>query len=257
MTSALRFKGDVKRPKSKSAKKKKIIETPSDQAVEGWTSASHFKDLKGPIVLSAQTPKGIACIAADAEGKLYISLDVDILSDSESPINTVEPNNTQQVFVISLLAFNKGDQEQFSFKTSRNTYLSADKIGKVDAKASAIGSGEMFSAINNGNRWLLKGSNGQFLSVTSDDSTKSGLRVELTEEPETFFTLRIQSTSKYVEPLSTTLSTGKISTKELEAKMDRRLTDMEVRKLKRAYKDGKLNEALLDMRLKSKTDTMC
>lgn len=257
MTPALRFKGDIKRPKSKSSKNKKAIQTSQTISVEGWTSATHLKDLKGPVVLAAQTSKGIACVAADAEGKLYISLDIDVLSDRESPINTVEPNNTQQVFVVSLLAFNKGDQEQYSFKTSRNTYLSTDNTGKVDAKASAIGPGEMFFAISHGQRWQLKNANGLFLSIASDDSTKSGLRVGLSENPETSFTVRIQSSNKYKEPLSTTLSTGKISTKELEARMDRKLTDMEVRKLKRAYKDGKLNEALLDMRLKSKTDTMC
>lgn len=46
----------------------------------------------------------------------------------------------------------------------------------------------------------------------------------------------------------------KISRKELEEAVGRRLEDDEVRKLKRARREGNYHEALLDVKVKSKHD---
>ncbi len=97
------------------------------------------------------------------------------------------------------------------------------------------------------------------LSVKSSSSTGPG-RDEVRGDADTISfstTLRIRMQARFkprIKASKAEKALAKISRRELEEAVGRRLEDDEVKKLKRARREGDYHETLLDVKVKSKHD---
>jgi protein FRG1 len=262
MVSRLAFKGDA--PKKRKHKSSRL---PSEdkrlkinEEEEGWTSAQSFADLNGPVVIaiSEEVPV-VAC--ADIGGKIYTSSEVDLVDKQTKPtVHRIEPSSVQQVFVLSHLGFDETSQNQYAFKSVNDKYLSAGKDYMLDAKASSIGPNQTFTVTPiEGGGWSIKTSTERFLSIRPDDESSSGYSVFADSEESSFqetFTLRVQAKYRQV-PKILTQEDARISSKELKERAGRDVSEGELKMLKDAHAQGRLNEALLDLRQKAKRDSRC
>lgn len=247
MPSKLKFKGEKPKKRKREAddQSSKKQKGPQDGKEEesGWMTAVENDQLRGPVVIMNQEA---TCICADSEGTVYTSSELDQVNDSKNVVDRIEPNSVQQVFVLSPLEVS--NERRYAFKSATKTYLSV-KDSKFSAKASAIGAKETFEVEQyDGNGWTIK-IHDEYLHITSDGSVKLSADKQK-------LAFRVQT--KYAAKLKTELEVKeRISTRELEDRVGRRLSDNEVRTLKKAFKAGHLNEALLDIRQKSRSDTRC
>ncbi|VVT57030.1 uncharacterized protein SAPINGB_P005499 [Magnusiomyces paraingens] len=181
--------------------------------------------------------------------------------------------------------------KKVAFKSVQGKFLATDNQGIVTAKATAIGAPQTFTVIRAGTLigapvWRLCNTWGKYIRVVplkSKDGPGYGIDALAEEEEKeddenenenenndgaSLFVLRVQAQyqSEYKQQFArgaTTAVAGKsldedyISSKVLREKAGRELTREEIKMLKKAHTDGRLNEALLDLRQKSKTDTRC
>ena len=101
------------------------------------------------------------CIAADAEGTVFTSTNLEFESSPNTDgstllIHSSAPTSVQQVFVIAPASFDAPTHDssagaastttkKVAFKTSNGTYLTADKLGTLSAKATAVGPQQTFT----------------------------------------------------------------------------------------------------------------
>lgn len=270
MVSKLIFKGDNnrKRKRHRSSEDKSKRLKHDDDAVgtaaqaEGWINASNH--LNGPIVIAVLGDSAPVCMCADSEGKVFTSTDLDLYGDSDSVMECIEPSSVQQVFVLGALNFVDGKQKldtqspalQFSLKTSHGRFLSAHKSGVLEARATSVGPNEMFTFEQVSNSWTIKTIWNQFVSIVPCESSKTGY--EARADSKAPFTVTVRMQAKFVPSIPKAKKDYEyLSTRQLEERAGRRLTSDQVRELKAANKNGNLNEVLLDLRLKSKSDTRC
>lgn len=291
MVKALSFKGDPKPKKRKrvdtaakfgdaSAEPSKAVATANEDASaadDTWVSAESASDLVGPIVfvLPSEPP---ACIASDTNGKVFASLLENIIDGDPA---TAEPHDVRQVWVASRVA----GTENFSFKghhgkyvpvqnkflkisSSRMAdvlcefrYLSCDKFGILSADTEAVSPLESFLAhptASTPGTFQIQNLRDQYITIAPP--TKNSVVPELRgDAPDVSFntTLRIRMQARFKPRLKKgkeEKAREKISRKELEEAVGRRLEDDEVRKLKKARREGDYHEALLDVKVKSKHD---
>lgn len=146
-------------------------------------------------------------------------------------------------------------------------YLGCDNYGILSAASSAISHQESFVVIPSempGSFCLQTGGGDKetFVSVTEGKSSKaaSGRVVEVRGDAtslsfETTMRIRMQARFKpRIKASKETKAKEKISRKELEEIVGRRLDDDEVRRLKRARKEGNFHEEVLDVRVRGKHD---
>jgi hypothetical protein len=102
-------------------------------------------------------------------------------------IHSSAPTNVQQVFVIAPASFDAPAHEcsaaaasntttkKVAFKTSNGTYLTADKLGTLSAKATAVGPQQTFTltVLDNG-YWSVETVWDKYLTVEKDDGSLSG-----------------------------------------------------------------------------------
>ena len=280
MVKPLAFKGDKKVKK----RKHRVEEEPStalttvdhDAAAqdsdEAWTHPSSPSDLVGPTLLLLPT-KPVTCIASDANGNIFASRVENIQDDVPS---TAEPHDVRQVWVATKIAGLK--EGVVSFKGSHGSYLSCDSFGVLRAQREAIGREEGFEIMpvegetgsfvlktaaskmdqkEKGERYLAavatvtKDDEGEEKRVSvsirgdgehrQDESTKIHIRMQARFKPQV---IKEQAKEK----------DAKISRRELVAAVGRELQDEEVKRLKRARKNGTYHEELLDVRVKGKHD---
>jgi protein FRG1 len=138
-------------------------------------------------------------------------------------------------------------------------YLSCDKFGILSANATAISPAESFTAIpvpDNPSTFSLQTARDTFLTL--DDSRASGSDVRGDAESITFnttFRIRMQARFKPKNRVAKEEKAHqKISKKELEEVIGRKLDDEEVRKLKRARREGDFHEVALNMKVKGSHD---
>jgi protein FRG1 len=109
---------------------------------------------------------------------------------------------------------------------------------------------------NNPSTFSIQTQREKFLTV--DDSKKSGPEVRGDAETISFnTTFRIRMQARFKPKLKASKeekAQAKISRKELEDIIGRRLEDDEVRKLKKAKREGNFHETALDMKVKSSHD---
>lgn len=283
----LSFKGDSKKPKKR--KQRSYEEDESGTAVrdgdhptldpaddDSWTMPDQPSDLTGPtlIVLPTNPP---TCLASDAHGNIFASQLENIVESYEE---TAEPHDVRQVWVASTVA----GTGQISFKASHGGYLSCDSIGVLGARREARGMEEGFvveavETVEGRQRFRLRttasktadGDKGRrYLSTTAETSTnpsktdredsKKKVSISIRGDGEadsngTQVVLKMQARFKpRLQQHRETKAMEKVSRRELEQVVGRRLDDEEVRRLKRAKKNGTYYEEILDVRVKGKHD---
>ncbi|KAK4648042.1 uncharacterized protein QC761_106630 [Podospora bellae-mahoneyi] len=275
MVKALTFKGD-KKPKKrkrtggasgkeddddnrqlKAAKPSTEADADADADADddSWVSADVTADISGPImfVLPTEPPTALAC---DAIGKVF-TLPIENIIDN-NPI-TAEPHDVRQVWVANRIV----GTEHFRFKGHHGKYLSCDKIGLFSATSEAITPLESFSVIPTADTpgtFQIQTLRDTFLSVRASRSSKANASPEVRgDETEITFdtTLRIRMQARYKPKLKASKeekAREKISRAELEAAVGRRLDEDEVKRLKRARREGDYHEAVLDLKVKGKHD---
>ncbi|PVH74340.1 actin-crosslinking protein [Cadophora sp. DSE1049] len=271
MVKPLTFKGDKKVKKRKrvdvaekfgdedgsSSKQVALSKTDEDPAVDddSWVTAEATGDVVGPIVLVLPSDPP-SCIACDTNGKVFASPLENIINDDPS---TAEPHDVRQVWIANRVA----GTETFSFKGHHGKYLSCDKYGILSANTEAVSPLESFLSIPTADTpgtFQIQTLRDNFLTIKPSTSSKSSALPEVRGDAEaitfnTTFRIRMQARFKpKLKASKEEKAREKISRKELEEAVGRRLEDDEVRKLKKARREGDYHEALLLIKVKNKHD---
>ncbi|GAB7344160.1 hypothetical protein MBLNU457_2053t1 [Dothideomycetes sp. NU457] len=281
MVKALSFKGD---PKPKKRKRTSPPPTtlahpsttedndPADNDDTTWTLADSPTDLAGPVLLLLPT-NPVTCLATDANGTIYAS-QIENIEDSQP--ETAEPHDVRQVWIANRVA----GSSSVSFKGHHGRYLGADSVGQLSARREAMGVEEGWvvedyvpsssaedatgteDVVRMGG-FTLQTSRKGYLSATAkvkqEEETKR-LEVEIRADGEEVheqsrIVVRMQARFKpKLKVAKTERAREKISRSQIESDAGRRLEEDEVKKLKKARKDGTYHEALLDIKVKGKHD---
>ncbi|RSL76130.1 hypothetical protein CEP51_010241 [Fusarium floridanum] len=273
MVKPLTFKGDKKSKKRKRTAAEKaaqddteagpseIQKKTEEEEVEGddsWVSAEATGDVVGPvmIVLPTDTPSALAC---DPSGTVF-TLPIENIVDGNPA--TAEPHDVRQVWVANRVS----GTESFRFKGHHGRYLSCDKIGLLSATSEAVSPLESFNVIPTADTpgtFQLQTLRDTLLTIKpSTKASKSGkaAAAEVRGDADvisfnTTFRIRMQARFKpKLRASKEEKALAKISRRELEEAAGRRLDEDEVRKLKRARREGDYHERLLELKVKSKHD---
>ncbi|KAL9031980.1 MAG: hypothetical protein Q9196_000053 [Gyalolechia fulgens] len=255
MVKPLAFKGDKKTKKRKEpSEDNHLVEksardrTFEAQEDDSWVTADSSGDVNGPVVIVLSSTKPV-CMACDASGKVFAS---ELENMVEGDPATAEPHDIRQVWIATKIA----GTDNVGFKGHHKRYLSCDSIGIFSARTEAMSLEETFTCIpstDTPGTFNIRTQRGKFIAVTDE-----GKEIRGDAESVTFNTtirLRMQARFKPRLKASRELQAKeKISRKELEEVVGRRLDDDEVRSLKKARVQGDYHEAILDVRVKGKHD---
>lgn len=264
MVKRLSFKGDKpKKKKSKlnsteSAEKKRLAE---EGDVSGWVSAKSSEEFNGPTLLATISDGKPCCFAFkdDDKPRVVVSYDIDTVDAS---LNTAEPTTSSQVLLFSPLDFDSNKRTKDIDETTANfalkvpslgVYVGIDKDDKTSLSSVAIGNDEHFTFKRVDGLWTMQTARKRYILV------KDG-KITTTENDETAskFAVRLQTSHrKKTTAEKQTVTYFAMGTKALEERAGRQLDRREVETLQKANKEGNLNEALLDLRQKGKSDTYC
>jgi len=280
----LTFKGDKKPKKRKhrdrDESEKQQVATVADTADfaedETWTTPDTPTDLSGPTLIVLPTQPS-TCLASDAHGNVFASPIENIF---EQHAESAEPHDVRQVWIATQVA----GTGQISFKASHGGYLSCDSLGVLGARREARGVEEGFvvESVDSADgklRWRIlttatkhtEGDAGKrYLcavieasstsSMSNDSGSKKKVSISLrgdgsADSDSTHMILKMQARFKpRVQQNKETKAKEKVSRRELEQVVGRRLDEEEVRRLKRAKKEGTYYEEILDVRVKGKHD---
>ena len=137
-------------------------------------------------------------------------------------------------------------------------YLTVDKFGIMSATREAISAEEQYSCIpspDTPGTFSIQTQRDKFLSVDTD-SKNPEIRGDA-ESVSFNTTVRIRMQARFKPKLKANKETKareKISRKELEEAVGRRLEEDEIRRLKKARREGDYHEAILDVRVSGKHD---
>jgi protein FRG1 len=148
---------------------------------------------------------------------------------------------------------------QSTVLTVRNTrYLTVDRIGLMSATREAISAEEQFNCITSTDTpgtFSIQTQREKFLTITPDSKTPEIRGDAESVSFTTTFRIRMQARFKpKLKASKETKAREKISRKELEDVVGRRLEEDEVRRLKKARREGDYHEAILDVRVSGKHD---
>ena len=277
----LSFKGDKKPSKKRkhrpdddlpTSDSTALVNTDSANAASTeddiWTTPDTPSDLTGPVMLIPPTQPA-TCLASDAHGNVFASPLENIL---EGVPETAEPHDVRQVWVATAVA----GTGELSFKGSHGGYLSCDSLGVLGARREARGMEEGFiveqidgSEMRGKLRWRARtaaskkvGEKGQryLCAVTEMKTNAKGVNITLrgdgeAESESIQLIVKMQARFKpRLQQNKETKAKEKVSRKELEQSVGRRLNDDDVKRLRRARKDGNFYEEILDVRVKGKHD---
>ncbi|KAF7190533.1 Protein frg1 [Pseudocercospora fuligena] len=259
MVKPLSFKGDKKIKKRKREAKdaedehdapasKSLI--PADAAPEddeNWVSADSIDDIAGPVMLVLPS-KTVSCIACDQLGKVFTS---EIENMVENEPSTAEPHDVRQVWISQKIV---GSSNKFTFKGHHGKYLGCDKYGFLSSTREAVSPEETFTLtaseavpgtfdISAYERFVSVDEDGEVRGDAETASEKSAVRIRM----------QARFKPKHKEEKKEKVR-AKISRKELEAEVGRRLEDDEVKRLKKARREGNYHEEMLDVKVKGKHD---
>ncbi|KAF7515741.1 hypothetical protein G7054_g14432 [Neopestalotiopsis clavispora] len=267
MVKPLSFKGDKKPKKRKrtEAESSAAAESGSNEVVnataatqeaaddDSWVSAEALGDVVGPIlfVLPSEPP---TCLACDANGKVFTDAIANIIDNNPA---TAEPHDVRQVWIANKIA----GTENFRFKGRYGKYLSCDKYGFLSATSEAVSPLETWTIIPTADTpgtFQLQTLRETFLTIK--EATKANAAPEARGDAtdinfDTTFRIRMQARFKpKLKASKEEKAKEKISRKELEEAVGRRLDEDEVRTLKRARREGDYHEQLLVLKVKGKHD---
>ncbi|KAI8959817.1 actin-crosslinking protein [Daldinia sp. FL1419] len=265
MVKPLSFKGDKKPKKRKRTEAETSVTDagPSNSTVavtaedaendDSWVSADVVGDVQGPvmIVLPTEPP---TCLACDANGKIFTDPIVNIIDANPA---SAEPHDVRQVWVANKIY----GTENFRFKGRYGKYLSCDKYGILSATSEAISPLETWTVIptpDTPGTFQIQSQSETFLTI-KEPTKANGVPEVRGDATEINFdtTLRIRMQARFKPRLKATKeekAKERISRKELEDAVGRRLNEDEVRTLKKARREGDYYEQLLDLKSKSKHD---
>ena len=285
MVKPLSFKGDKKPHKKRKRENEdgnwdtKTLtaaadnqNAPTAEEDDSWVSCDLPSDLTGPTLLVLPTTPPTA-LASDPEGNIFASALENIVEDDPS---SAEPHDVRQVWIATRIA---GTGEgQVSFKGAHGKYLGCDSHGILSARREAIGREETFGVVIAEESATGAGSVGgmfavrtaatqaeggdKFICANGGDEGEAKRRkaVEVRGDGDGISyrtTLRIRMQARFKPRLKANKeqkAKEKISRRELEYAVGRKLEDNEVKKLKRARKEGTYHEEILDVRVKGKHD---
>ncbi|PHH73269.1 hypothetical protein CDD82_5564 [Ophiocordyceps australis] len=225
---------------------------------DSWVSADVVGDVVGPvmIVLPTDEPSALAC---DAIGSVF-AMPIDNMVDGNAA--SAEPHDVRQVWVASRVA----GTESFRFKGHHGRqvfYLASDQSGHLSATSEAVSPLETFTVLSTPNvpgTFQLQTHHDTFITATppSGTSSKSSDVVRANADAIVFATtLRIRMQARFKPRIKATRreqALSRISRRELDEAAGRRLTEDEVKTLKRARREGDYHEKLLDIKVKGKHD---
>ncbi|OAX82602.1 hypothetical protein ACJ72_03043 [Emergomyces africanus] len=228
---------------------------------QNWVSADTPTDILGPVVIVLpSTPP--TCVACDGNGKVF-ALEIENLIEGDPA--TAEPHDVRQVWVATRIAGTEG----INFKGHHGRYLSCDKYGILSANAPAVSAYESFIPIPSPDLpstfsfQVAGGDREAFLSIKEPRDTSASTpatAVEIRGDASSISfttTCRIRMQARFKPKLKASKESKaleKISRKELEAAVGRKLEDDEVKRLKKARKEGSYHEEILNVRVKGKHD---
>jgi protein FRG1 len=141
--------------------------------------------------------------------------------------------------------------------------LSCDKFGQLSANPEAVSPLESFLTIPTADApgtFQIQTLRDTFLTIKPSTSSKANALPEIRGDAESITfntTFRIRMQARFKPKLKASKeekASQKISRKELEEAVGRRLDDGEVRRLKKARREGDYHEALLLIKVKNKHD---
>ncbi|KAK3396346.1 FRG1-like family-domain-containing protein [Sordaria brevicollis] len=221
-----------------------------------WVSADLPSDVSGPIMFVLPTEPTPTALACDATGKVF-TLPIENIVDNNPA--TAEPHDVRQVWVANKIV----GTEFYRFKGHHGKYLSCDKIGLFSASSDAITPLESFSIIptfDTPGTFQIQTQRETFLTVKASKSAKANAAPEVRgDAAEISFdtTLRIRMQARFkprIKASKEEKAREKISRRELEEAVGRKLEEDEVKRLKRARREGDYHEVLLDLKVKGKHD---
>ena len=281
MVKPLIFKGDQKPKKRKTPHPENslILEdgdtkchttqrTAAEAEDDSWVTAEASTDVTGPIIFALPSAEP-TCIASDANGKVFPS---ELKNLVEGDLATAEPHDVRQVWIANRIAGTneisfKGHHGRYAVACDMrflclvadvSSYLSCDKIGLLSATCEAISPEESFLCIpspDTPGTFSVQTVRDKFLTIVAEKKVP-----EIRGDAESISfntTLRIRMQARFKPRLianKESKSREKISRKELEVVVGRRLTENEVRRLKKARVQGDYHEAILDARVRGKHD---
>ncbi|KAK0624637.1 FRG1-like protein [Bombardia bombarda] len=205
------------------------------------------------FVLPTDPPTSLAC---DAIGNVF-TLPIENIVDGNPA--SAEPHDVRQVWVANKIV----GTEHCRFKGHHGKYLGCDKIGVFSATSEAVSPLESFSIISTADTpgtFQIQTLRDTFLTVRASRSSKAGAAPEVRgDETDITFdtTLRIRMQARFKPRLKASKegkAREKISRRELEEAVGRRIDDDEARRLKRARREGDYHEVLLNIKVKNKHD---
>ncbi|KAJ3334251.1 hypothetical protein HDU76_003900 [Blyttiomyces sp. JEL0837] len=253
----LRFKGDAK-PKSKKRKSTSNDDDGYSGPAEGWVTAECIEDLSGPIIIVSQ--------ATDPSSTLYCAENNAVsfkkLLNNDVPLNELEPTDVGQVFIATILPTTT---PKISLKSAYEKYLTTDKFGIVSCDTEAIGPTSEWEIVKREDGFAFQTYQNQFLSLNVNvEKSKGNVRADVENVGfKEVFLIRCQAQNKF-----------KNKKKKAEEVLDAEVLDMEflkksqsykraaltpeeIKLLKRAQKEGNLQETMLERRAKTKADKFC
>ncbi|KAI9782897.1 MAG: hypothetical protein M1835_003917 [Candelina submexicana] len=255
MVKPLSFKGDKKSKKRKrpaTDADATTIPTDSERQLsstvpdndDSWVTAELPHDITGPVIFALPSSPP-TCIACDANGKVFTSLIENIV---EGDLNSAEPHDVRQVWVANRVA----GTENVSFKGHHG------RFGILTANTEAISPEESYLCIptpETPGTFSIQTQRETFFTIDEDTKTTMVRGDAESIGFNTTFKIRMQARFKpRLKASKEEKAREKISRKELEEVVGRRLEDDEVKKLKRARREGDYHEAILDVRVKGKHD---
>ena len=137
-------------------------------------------------------------------------------------------------------------------------YLGCDSIGTLSTTREAISPEETFKCLPSETQpglFTLRSMRNTYLSIDADTSPPAicGDADEITAASEVRLRMQARFKPKNKDEKAEKVR-AKISRKELEEEVGRRLDDDEVKKLKKARREGNFHEAMLDVKVKGKHD---
>ncbi|KAF2139834.1 uncharacterized protein K452DRAFT_231200 [Aplosporella prunicola CBS 121167] len=267
MVKPLTFKGDKKPKKRKRAAATEddagdasgppakapttASDAPASEDDDSWVTAEAVTDIAGPVTIILPT-EDVSSLGSDANGVVFVSK-MENLVDGD-PL-TAEPHDVRQVWVANRVAGTEG----FSFKGHHGKYLGCDKFGILQATREAISPEESFTCIpvaDSPGTFAIQTQRDKFVTVDESKSGAPAVRGDA-ENIDFCSTLRIRMQARFKPRLKASKeqkALEKISRKELEEMVGRRLEDDEVKKLKKARREGNFHEIMLDVKVKGKHD---
>ncbi|WPH03193.1 Hypothetical protein R9X50_00606900 [Acrodontium crateriforme] len=260
---ALSFKGDKKAPKKRkrtaTADDAKDSATAQNSAVDGdaWVSAETVDDISGPVLLVLPATQPYTSISTDQLGSVFAQKVENMV---EGDAGSAEPHDVRQVWVATRVV---GSLDAFTFKGSNARYLGCSSIGTISAGREAVSSEETFTleptTTSSGRRaFAIKTGKKKYLTASTTANGSHELRGDadtIDDDDTTAIFVRMQARFKPQHKVETAEKVrSKISRKELEAEVGRTLDDDEVKRLKRARREGDYHEVMLDVKVKGKHD---